>query len=63
MEAIIPILLLALANNLVVRRSPARSDTDHVWPRGYVVRSAAMPSAACAAASRAIGTRYGLHDT
>jgi hypothetical protein len=29
----------------------------------YAVRSLSTPSAACAAASRATGTRYGLHET
>jgi hypothetical protein len=29
----------------------------------HAVRSLSTPSAACAAASRATGTRYGLHET
>ncbi len=40
-----------------------REERQKVEQRDYVVRSPFTPSAACAAASRAIGTRYGLHDT
>ena len=44
-----------------------RRTRTELWPlpppESYAVRSPATPSAACAAASRATGTRYGLHET
>jgi hypothetical protein len=42
------------------RRQPPKPS---VPPRPYAVRSPPAPSAACAAASRATGTRYGLQET
>jgi hypothetical protein len=46
------------------QRAPVRRTKSlEMLYRCYAVRSASTPSAACAAASRATGTRYGLHDT
>ena len=49
------------------RRAEAATDDDDpmAWRRGrgYLSRSAALTSVACAAASLATGTRNGEHDT
>jgi hypothetical protein len=40
-----------------------RSISPRIGKLRYAVRSLSSPRAACAAARRATGTRYGLHDT
>ena len=43
---------------------PARTGPDNAEAASvYAVRSPVTPNAACAAASRATGTRYGLQET
>ena len=50
-------------SRLRARVRTAGVDRLRVHGRGYLSRSAALLSAACAAASRATGTRNGEHDT
>jgi len=60
-----PPTVFVVAGTTARRRGSSGSGAGNHPPRhpGYAVRSLSRPSAACAAARRATGTRNGLHDT
>lgn len=62
-EPVVLAVLPALLETIRARGLRAVSLPEAMAAADQAVRSPACPSAACAAASRATGTRYGLHET